>query len=89
MPASSGVVGVREQMLLSTMFVKTWPLVVATHPSMTVINVALAPLAAGQYAAVSPAIGLAGATIAMLPVLVVFVALQKWYVKGVAGSGLE
>jgi multiple sugar transport system permease protein len=66
-----------------------WPLVVATDPSMTVINVALAPLAAGQYATISPAVGLAGATIAMLPVLVVFLALQKWYVKGVVGSGLE
>ncbi|GGM63480.1 sugar ABC transporter permease [Microbacterium saperdae] len=66
-----------------------WPLVTATDPGMTVINVALAPLAAGQYSTASPAVGLAGAAIAMLPVLLVFLALQKWYVKGVAGSGLE
>lgn len=66
-----------------------WPLVIATDPSLAVINVALAPLAGGEFATSSPAIGLAGAVIALIPVLVVFLAFQRWYVKGVVGTGLE
>ena len=68
-----------------------WPQVVATDPELAVINVALAPIAgASAYTYVSPAVGLAGATLGMLPALIVFLAMQKWYVRGIAaGSGLE
>lgn len=66
-----------------------WPLVVAPNPAQRVINVALAPLAGGENSTISPAIGLAGAVIAMIPVLIVFIVLQKWYIKGVVGTGLE
>ncbi|PRA78831.1 carbohydrate ABC transporter permease [Microbacterium sp. MYb66] len=68
-----------------------WPQVVATDPDLAVINVALAPIAgASAYTYVSPAVGLAGATLGMLPALIVFLAMQKWYVRGIAaGSGLE
>ncbi len=66
-----------------------WPLVVATNPAYKVINVALAPLAGGAYSQVSPAVGLAAAVISMIPVLIVFVAMQRWYVKGIVGTGLE
>lgn len=66
-----------------------WPLVIAPDPSFTVINVALAPLAGGLYSTSSPAVGLAGGVIALLPVLLVFLIFQRWYVKGVVGTGLE
>lgn len=66
-----------------------WPLVVAPNPAQRVINVALAPLAGGENSTISPAVGLAGAVIAMIPVLIVFIVFQKWYIKGVVGSGLE
>lgn len=66
-----------------------WPLVVAPNPAQRVINVALAPLAGGENSTISPAIGLAGAVIAMIPVLIVFIVFQKWYIKGVVGTGLE
>lgn len=66
-----------------------WPQVVAPNPAQRVINVALAPLAGGENSTISPAVGLAGAVIAMVPVLIVFIVLQKWYIKGVAGTGLE
>jgi len=66
-----------------------WPQVIATDPSLQVINVALAPLAGGQYSQVSPAIGLAGAVIALVPVLIVFLVFQRWYVRGVVGTGVE
>lgn len=68
-----------------------WPQVIAPQPDMAVINVALAPIAGGStYLYVSPAIGLAGATLSMLPALVLFMFAQKWLVRGVtAGTGLE
>jgi multiple sugar transport system permease protein len=66
-----------------------WPLVIATDPNLALINVALAPLAGGQFATSSPAVGLAGGVIALIPVLVVFLSLQRFYVKGVTGTGLE
>lgn len=68
-----------------------WPQVIATDPSLAVINVALAPIAGGSsYVYTSPAVGLAGATMGVLPALVLFIVGQKWLVRGVAaGTGLE
>lgn len=68
-----------------------WPQVIAPDPAFQVINVALAPVASGSNLAyVSPAIGLAGATMGVLPSLVLFVVAQKWLVRGVAaGTGLD
>ncbi|WP_432876998.1 carbohydrate ABC transporter permease [Kribbella sp. CA-245084] len=66
-----------------------WPQVIAPNPANRVINVALAPLAGGENSLISPSVGLAGAVIAMLPVLIVFIVFQKWYLKGIVGTGLE
>lgn len=66
-----------------------WPQVVAPNPANRVISVALAPLAGGENSTISPAVGLAGAVIAMLPVLIIFIAFQRFYIKGVVGTGLE
>jgi len=68
-----------------------WPQVIATDPALTVINVALAPIAGGSsYLYTSPAVGLAGATMGMFPALILFIVAQKWLVRGVAaGTGLE
>lgn len=68
-----------------------WPQVIATDPALAVINVALAPVAGGSsYVYTSPAIGLAGATMGVLPALILFIVAQKWLVRGVAaGTGLE
>ncbi|GAA2085882.1 carbohydrate ABC transporter permease [Pseudolysinimonas kribbensis] len=66
-----------------------WPQVVAPDPEHRVLNVALAPLAGGENSLIPPSVGLAGAVIAMVPVLIVFIVFQKWYIKGVAGTGLE
>lgn len=68
-----------------------WPQVIATDPDLAVINVALAPVAGGSsFAYTNPAVSLAGATIGMLPALLLFVIAQKWLVRGVsAGTGLD
>lgn len=66
-----------------------WPQVVSPNPANRVINVALAPLAGGENSTISPSVGLAGAVIAMLPVLIIFIGFQRFYIKGVVGTGLE
>lgn len=66
-----------------------WPLLAGPGKDTQVLTVAIAPLAQSQYSNVSPSIGFAAAVIAMVPVLVVFVVFQKWFTKGVIGSGLE
>jgi ABC-type glycerol-3-phosphate transport system permease component len=66
-----------------------WPLISAPGPSTRVLTIALAPLATSQFTNISPSIGFAAAVIAMVPVLVVFVVFQRWFARGVAGSGLE
>jgi len=66
-----------------------WPLLAAPGPSTRVLTVALAPLATSQFSNVSPSVGFAAAVISMVPVLVVFVIFQKWFTRGVAGTGLE
>lgn len=66
-----------------------WPQVIAPDREHQVMTVALAPLARGQYNMVSPSVGMAAAVISMLPVLVIFVVFQRWYIKGVVGSGIE
>ena len=66
-----------------------WPLVAAPGEKTRVLTVALAPLATSEYSHISPAVGFAAAVIAMLPVLIVFIAFQRWFERGVVGTGLE
>lgn len=66
-----------------------WPLLSGPGVGTRVLTVALAPLAGGKFSSISPSISFAAAVISMLPVLIVFIVFQKWFTKGVAGSGLE
>ncbi|MEV0844499.1 carbohydrate ABC transporter permease [Streptomyces sp. NPDC049954] len=66
-----------------------WPQVIAPDREHMVMTVALAPLARGQYNLMSPSVGMAAAVISMLPVLLIFVLFQRWYIKGVVGTGTE
>jgi ABC-type glycerol-3-phosphate transport system permease component len=66
-----------------------WPLIAGSGEDTRVLTVALAPLAGGQFSLISPSVTFAGAVITMLPVLAVFIAFQKWFTKGVVGTGLE
>lgn len=66
-----------------------WPLLAAPGEDTRVLTLALAPLATTQYSNISPSVGFAAAVISMVPVLVVFVVFQKWFTRGIAGTGLE
>lgn len=65
-----------------------WPILVAQSPETYTMPVGLALASAGanitQYGVL-----LAGAVIILIPVLVLFIALQRYFIQGVAASGLK
>jgi len=65
-----------------------WPLVVATTEDMYTLPVALALYSVGQNAA-QYGLMMAGAVVVVVPVLVVFVFLQRYFVQGIALTGIK
>ena len=66
-----------------------WPLIVAPSPDLRVLPVALAPLAQSMYQTIPPNVGMAAAVISTVPILIIFLATQKWYVRGIVGTGAD
>ncbi len=64
-----------------------WPLIVMTDDSMYTLPVALANLS-GEHVQ-DTELMMAGATLTILPVLVVFIALQKYYISGIMMGGVK
>ena len=65
-----------------------WPLVVATTEDMYTLPVALALYSVGQNAA-QYGLMMAGAVVVVVPVLFVFVLLQRYFVQGIALTGIK
>lgn len=65
-----------------------WPLVVTSSPDEMPLAVGLATLA-GYQGTISPGVMMAAALMAMLPILILFVVLQRRVVEGIAFSGLK
>jgi multiple sugar transport system permease protein len=65
-----------------------YPLVMAQEPEMYTLPVALATFATGQYQA-DHGMLMAGAVVLILPVLIIFVLLQRWITEGIATTGLK
>jgi multiple sugar transport system permease protein len=65
-----------------------WPLVAATEEETYTLPVALALYAIGQNRTEYDLL-LAGAVVVVLPVLIVFVLLQRHFVRGIATTGLK
>jgi multiple sugar transport system permease protein len=63
-----------------------WPLVVTTSESMRTIPLGLAAFV-GQYSTAWNLL-MAGAVIALLPVLIVYILGQNWFVRGIALTGM-
>jgi multiple sugar transport system permease protein len=64
-----------------------WPLIIASDQKLYTLSVGLALL--NQQLAVDPALQMAAATVMVVPVLLVFVAFQRYVVQGFALSGLK
>jgi multiple sugar transport system permease protein len=65
-----------------------WPLVAATTEDMYTLPVALALFANGQQES-NLALLLAGATVVVLPMIVLFFAMQRYVIQGVARTGIK
>lgn len=65
-----------------------WPLVVATTEERYTLPVALALYSVGQNAT-QYGLLLAGAVVVVVPVLIVFLALQRYFVQGIAMTGIK
>lgn len=65
-----------------------WPLVVATTEERYTLPVALALYSVGQNAT-QYGLLLAGAVVVVVPVLIVFLALQRYFVQGIALTGIK
>ncbi|MGH2427593.1 MAG: carbohydrate ABC transporter permease [Candidatus Limnocylindria bacterium] len=65
-----------------------WPLVVATSDSMYTLPVAIALFATGQQET-NIALLMAGSVVVILPVLAVFIVLQRYFTQGIAMTGIK
>jgi multiple sugar transport system permease protein len=65
-----------------------WPLVVSSTEDMYTLPVALALVSVGQNST-QYGLLLAGAMVVVVPILIVFFALQKHFVQGLATTGLK
>ena len=63
-----------------------WPLVVTTSENMRTIPIGLSSFV-GQYSTAWTLL-MAGSVVALLPVVVVYVLAQNWFVKGITLSGM-
>jgi multiple sugar transport system permease protein len=66
-----------------------WPLIVAQSTSSYTLPVGLATASQADAHATDYGLMLAGAIVVMLPVLVLFLLLQRYFVQGIAGTGLR
>jgi multiple sugar transport system permease protein len=65
-----------------------WPLVIATDEDMYTLPVALATFATGQYQA-DHGLLMAGSVVIVLPILIVFILLQRYFTEGIATTGIK
>ncbi|WOF22938.1 carbohydrate ABC transporter permease [Microbacterium betulae] len=66
-----------------------WPLVVAQSDATYTLPVALAATSQASNHVLDYGLVLAGALVVMLPVLVLFLLLQRYFVQGIAAAGLK
>jgi multiple sugar transport system permease protein len=65
-----------------------WPLVVASTEDMYTLPVALSLFAIGQQET-NVALQMAGAVVVVLPVVVLFLAMQRYVIQGIATTGIK
>lgn len=65
-----------------------YPLVMAQEPEMYTLPVALATFATGQFQA-DHGMLMAGSVILVIPVLLIFIVVQRWVTEGIATTGLK
>jgi len=64
-----------------------WPLIIASDQNLYTLSVGLSLL--NKQLAVNPSLQMAGATVMVIPILIVFVIFQRFVIQGFALSGLK
>ena len=64
-----------------------WPLIIASYQKLYTLSVGLALL--NKQLAVNPGLQMAAASVMVVPILVVFIAFQRYVIQGFALSGLK
>jgi ABC-type glycerol-3-phosphate transport system permease component len=62
-----------------------WPLVATYDPDMRVLPLALASLG-GERSIIPPNVAMMAVLISTLPIMIIFIAAQKWFVSGLGGA---
>jgi len=65
-----------------------WPLIVVKSNEMRTLPLAVAALAQGLYVMSYPVL-MAAATITIIPIIVVFFFAQRYFIQGIALTGLK
>lgn len=65
-----------------------WPLVATYDPNMRVLPLALANLS-GEYSVITPNVMMMAVLLSTLPLLVLFVTAQRWFISGLGGAVKE
>lgn len=86
--AKPGLISLAIVTVLASWADLLWPLVVTSSPEEMPLAVGLATLS-GYQGSISPGVMMAAALMAMAPILVLFVVLQRRVVEGIAFSGLK
>lgn len=66
-----------------------WPLFVARREAVMTLPVALATLQAGPRALTEWNMVMAGSVVAVLPILLVYLVAQRWFVSGIISGGIK
>lgn len=66
-----------------------WPLFVARKETTMTLPVALAALQSGPRSLTEWNVVMAGAVVAVLPILIVYLLAQRWFVQGIVTSGVK
>jgi len=66
-----------------------WPLFSARKPDVMTLPVALATLQAGPRALTEWNMVMAGAVVTVLPILIMYLLAQRWFVSGIVSSGIK
>lgn len=66
-----------------------WPLFAARQPDVMTLPVALATLQSGPRALTEWNMVMAGAVVTVLPILIVYLLAQRWFVQGIVSSGIK
>ena len=65
-----------------------WPLVVSQSADLYTLPIALSLYSTGQHST-NYGLLLAGSVLVIAPILLLFVVMQRWFVQGIATTGLK